>query len=813
MSPKSAPTPTKPVKARRPLPAWAWGVIPVLSLAFLATLTELRVKRVLEVSGHAGWSSADRPGSAGSWRPGLIVPGNLNASFEWLDQARLMLTTGELRIRHVDYENAPFGHDVRSPSPYRWWLGGLAWVLHAVSGAPLGASLETASLYADPLLALVLIVSVAAFAWRRWGPAAANAACVASALLFPFCVAFLPGAPDDQGLVLLGVIWSLLLLVAGVAAGPGARRWFVASGVVAGLGLWIGVSFEAPIVVGMALGGVATAWIARRARDPSFARLPWRLWAAAGACTSLVAYLVEYFPSHLGSWDLHAVHPLYGIAWLGLGELLTVATALVSGVPAARGPNRWVSTFLGIAGLASIPAALLLTHTSGFLSSDLQLLRLDRMPGGASSSHLLSWIIREGWSASVLGALLPLAMIVPAVLLLVRASTGAAQRAALALVLGPLLVAVGFACVRLAWWNAVDGALVVLCLLVAASLAGQGMPRFLLPAFAVAGGALLATGISEALPHVGSGDAMDEPEVVGLIERDLARWLALRAPPEGAVILAPPNLSTALYYYGGLKGLGTLDWENQDGIQAAVRMVSATTPDEALDLFTRRGVNAVVIPSWDGQLDAFARLGLGKLEGSFINGLHQWALPPWLRPVPYPLPVIGGFEGQSVVIMEVTDEQDNALLLSRIAAYLVETDSLELAGSAADSLRRFQSDLGALVARAEVLVARQQTEEFGRTVEAIIPRLSGPAERALPWDRKVSLSVVLAQGHHVDRARAELAKCLDEVTDEKLRSLSAGSLYHLNVLTRALRLEIADPKLRQLSLDLLPPDLERKLAQ
>ena len=93
-----------------------------------------------------------------------------------------------------------------------------------------------------------------------------------------------------------------------------------------------------------------------------------------------------------------------------------------------------------------------------------------------------------------------------------------------------------------------------------------------------------------------------------------------------------------LYYYGGLRCLATLDLENQEGIQAAVRMVSATSFDEALDLFGRRNVTWVVIPSWDTQLDTFAQLGLGQIERSFINSLHHWSLPPWLRPVAYPLP-------------------------------------------------------------------------------------------------------------------------------------------------------------------------------
>ena len=47
-------------------------------------------------------------------------------------------------------------------------------------------------------------------------------------------------------------------------------------------------------------------------------------WALAGAGTSLAASLVEYWPHHLGDLHLETVHPLYGLAWLGLGELLAL---------------------------------------------------------------------------------------------------------------------------------------------------------------------------------------------------------------------------------------------------------------------------------------------------------------------------------------------------------------------------------------------------------------------------------------------------------------------------------------------------------
>jgi len=806
--------PMTPASAVRRIPGWALALVLVLALCLVAVEAALRIERVRTVSGHAGWSAAETGGDAASWRPQLIVPGNLNSSFKWLGQTRLMLSTGELRVRHIDYENAPFGHDVRSPSPYRWWLGCLAWACHVLTGQPLGPALETAALVSDPLLNLLLVASVTVFAARRLGFAAAAVVAAASAALFPLAVAFLPGAPDDQGLGLLAGLWSLLPLVAGMRAGARQRRWFLTAGIAAGLGLWVGVSSEVPVIAGIALGAVCAAWACRGEAAP-LNPVEWRAWAVGGALTSLAAYILEYFPAHLGSWDLRAVHPIYGLAWLGLGELLVWATRAIQGVRPASKLRAPLTAVFAVIALASLPLAMRLNHSAAFLAPDITMLRLNRLPNGAASKDLMSWIIHEGWSPTVLATLLPLIMVGPALWLILRKGTGGGARASLAVLLGPLLVAVGFAGLRLTWWNGVDVVLLAMAGVLTAVLEEEGIHRIFRPAWFALAALVVAPGLFQSWPHSESRDsnALNELEVVGLIERDFGRWLALHSPSGGAIVLAPANATAALHYYGGVRGLGTQDLENQEGIQATVRIVSASTQDEALDMVGNRGVNFIVIPSWDNQLDAFARLGLGKLEGSFIHSLHRWVLPPWLRPVPYQLPVIQGFEGQSIVVLQFTEDQDDALLLSRIASYMVEMDNLGVAASAGEALRRFQADLDALVGRAEVLVANGQTDEFAHTVETIIARLGTPGERSLPLDRRVSLAVVLAQAHHLDLARMELGKCISGISDENLRSLSMGSLYHLQVLTRALKMEIADPKLRQLALDLLPPDIESKLVR
>jgi hypothetical protein len=306
--------------------------------------------------------------------------------------------------------------------------------------------------------------------------------------------------------------------------------------------------------------------------------------------------------------------------------------------------------------------------------------------------------------------------------------------------------------------------------------------------------------------------ALDEPEFLGLIERDLARWLAIHAELRDAVILAPHATTTTLYYYGGLRGMVTLGWENRSGLEAAIRIVSALGPEEAKELIDRRKITHIVIPSWDPYLDVYAQMGMGQLEGTVLKTWHDWNLPNWLRPLPYQVPTISGFDGQSVAILEVVEDQDSAAALSRIAEYLVEMGQLQLAAKASQALRRYPGDLGALVARVQTEIAGGDPAGSAGTFEILLRRLTAGADRVMPWDRRVSLAVVLAQEKRADLAREQVRRCFTEIDEAKLRSLTTGSLYRLQVLGKAYGLGISDQHLHQLALDLLPPEVRTRLT-
>jgi hypothetical protein len=827
--PNSAAPATTSVSFRSRLSSVAWLAFPLLAIGFLAWSALVRVRRVDYVTGIAGWSVAE-PASVGGlpgWQARLIVPEPNNASYEWLDQTRRMLARQDWRVRHVDYENAPFGVDLREPSPYRWWLGLLTSLDGGISGRQPGASLERAALVSDPLLHLLLVVGATLFVAWQFGAFPAALLSIALVALFPFAGEFIAGVPDDRGLTQACALGSLLPLLAGIraaysAGGEGrrrAQRWFFFAGIAGGAGLWVNVASQVPILLGIALGAWGAAWVARGRPegDATAAQGPtlWRAWAFGGGAMCLAAYLAEYFPGHLESWQLRVNHPLYGLAWLGLGEILALSTAWIQRTRDRRRLHAILAASLAGCAVAALPLALRLTHSLGFLEADIPLLRLTRLPTGVSAPNFFAWISRDGPSWIACAAVLPLIWVGPAIALVVRRATGPADRALLAVSLGPVAIAVGFALRHLSWWNGLDGALLALLVTVTVAMRGAKRPRFAPWIWGAIVGLVLAPGVIQLMPPLDAGapNALNDSEVVGLIERDLARWLGTHAASEKPVFLTPPNETAVLNYFAGLQGLATLGWENRDGIGAAIRIVSASTPEEALELIGRREITHIVIPSWDSYLLVYARMGLGQVQGTFLNQLHQWDLPLWLRPVPYPLPSITGFEGQSVTIFEVVDEQDDATAASRLAEYFVEMDHLDFAAAQAEKLHRFPANLSALVARAQVENAKGDTDAFGKTVALLVPRLSGAAERALPWDRRVALAIVLAQAKHFDPARGEVRQCLAEIDEEKLRSLPSLSLYRFQVLGKVLGMGITDPKLHEMALNLLPPSFRSRLEQ
>ena len=252
-----------------PLPSTRQTLFMVLTAVILATsflfwVERGRLERVEYVSGLGATEAVPDPASPTGWTGGrrwLIASEHNNDSYQWIMEAQQMLVSGDWRLRRVDYDNAGAARAVNAASPYRWWLILVARIHHAFTGYPLPLSVERAALYADPLLLALLLLTGTGFAVRCLGPWPALVFIGGGALLYPFSAVYSPGAPDHLGLSLALAFASVLLPSVGMLPdSSAARRWMLAAGVAGGLGLWVNLFVQLPVLLGLSLGGALAAW-------------------------------------------------------------------------------------------------------------------------------------------------------------------------------------------------------------------------------------------------------------------------------------------------------------------------------------------------------------------------------------------------------------------------------------------------------------------------------------------------------------------------------------------------------------------------
>lgn len=808
----------------------AWFVVPLLAGSFVFWVAHERAKHVSDVTNFAEWSvdplvadAASPTGLVHGWRR-LINPEHNSVSYQGIIQTQQMLARGEGRMRTADYDNAPFGRPLHQSSLYRGWLAGVSGLDHLFSGRPLALAVEHGVLWADPGLHALLVLSASWFVARWIGRRSGVLVAVGGVGFFPLAGNFTAGSPSAEAMSLLCAAWSVLPVAVGVWKSCGAgetesvsprrmRVWFGLAGVAGGAGLWVNVDYQWQVLAALAAGGLAAAWLRRRDDDATDVPLPWQWWGLCGCLTSVLAYAWEYFPGHM-AWRFEANHPTLALAWWGVGGVLAWNARW-----AASGRRPWKSRVevvtVGLSLTVAIGAvgAMIATGERGWLPDHPASGRLANDAAGIAAASFGDWVGRDGFGARAWATVLPLSLVLTAASILVW---GKERRrlAAVAVAGAPLLVTVAMALQHLRAWSWVDLMTLVLVAVVAqgGSENAPSRGRSVLTALVVG---VAGFGIAQVWPTVrrAGANTFSEGEVQAIVERDLAHWLAQRAGHTRAVVFAPPQLTSALYFHGGLRGIGTLDPENADGFSAALRIASATTDEEAETLLRQRDVAYIVMPSWDDflahyvQLGLRAELGSAQFEKSFVAGLDRWEVPRWLRPVPYRLPKAGGFAGKTAAVFEVVDEQDAPTATARLAAYFVETEQVERAAGLRAELQRYPGDLGALVALAEIANAAGDAAGFQQSTNALLPLVAARADRRLAWDRRVALAVVLTQAKRVDLASEQVRRCVAQMDEKKLRLLTTGSLVRFYALCQMAGAEIADERLRKLGLKLLPPDL------
>src|SRR5262249_37078297 len=126
-----------------------------------------------------------------------------------------------------------------------------------------------------------------------------------------------------------------------------------------------------------------------------------------------------------------------------------------------------------------------------------------------------------------------------------------------------------------------------------------------------------------------------------------------------------PDGSTGIGYYGRIKTVGTLYWENTEGLKAAAAIFCAERDEEARALMRARGVTHVAMISKSHYLDHFFRLlrpdaKPQDIEKTFGHRLLvQHVIPRWLHALPYRIPPNLATPDMSVLLLQVGPEQND----------------------------------------------------------------------------------------------------------------------------------------------------------
>ena len=383
-------------------PAWKylWAAGMALALAFLLVdsyTRERSIQNTAEISTRDAMTplvdSRSPTGYAGNQHV-QIMPALGTDGYHWIMQTEQMLNIpagpdAGWRVRHVDYDGLPGGRDVHWSSSLRWLLAGLAWTDHVLRGEPMALALEHTAPWANTFVLALMIIFVPWVTWRRLGPVAAGLLALCFVTVYPYYEFSFVGYFDHHGLAASSDLLMVLFLIAGGAGwlkgekvsperlAPGermvwewlperrqAKRWFIASGVVGGVGLWVSAASVVPPMFGIAAAAImGTGWLGRSNGQRAIYRAEpslWRIWGITGAATSLFFYLLEYYPSHF-SWRLEVNHPLYALAMLAAGDLLCRVCRLLHGTV----PARWGLVMVGgwlmvdVLALALVPLAIL----------------------------------------------------------------------------------------------------------------------------------------------------------------------------------------------------------------------------------------------------------------------------------------------------------------------------------------------------------------------------------------------------------------------------------------------------------------------
>jgi hypothetical protein len=153
--------------------------------------------------------------------------------------------------------------------------------------------------------------------------------------------------------------------------------------------------------------------------------------------------------------------------------------------------------------------------------------------------------------------------------------------------------------------------------------------------------------------------SVDPQDAALPLARDVAAAIRASQPQGDITVLASPDASTQIGYYGRFRTLGTLYWENGDGLKAAAAMSCARDDAEAERLLRERGVTHVALVSKNNFIREYCRLLRPEATDAEVDRSFGWRLlrgespPGWLEVVTYEVPPDLRVLGTSVLLFKV----------------------------------------------------------------------------------------------------------------------------------------------------------------
>jgi tetratricopeptide (TPR) repeat protein len=587
-----------------------------------------------------------------------ICPTMYADALMWVRHSLRIADGDGLRIRYTYADNAPIGREIHWNSGFAWLVLGEGWLRHVITGEPLPTAVEQWMAWFNVPLLLAFIALVSTWVTRRAGLAAGAFIALAMVGNDDFYGGFGPNYVDHHGILavaVLGLVMGAVFMGAGFWRSSGAtsqllpssvdtaRRAAIASAIFGGAGMWVSAATLIPAIAIVGISGlVATVLHGRSALKSGVHAAPeiWRLWGRTGGLVCFGFYLLEYAPNHLG-FRLEVNHPAYAVGWWAGSEVIA---QFAEWWFAARGQFRpnWKRLGLAALGLAVAPTIIAIGGEKVFVVFDPFITRLSRhVAEGISlitACKLFGTSRFDGQFAWTGVAMLA------GLVAWIRTRTP--DRILLAFGFVAVTAFTAMAVSQLRWGPSAAGPQMVLIVLTIACLVGPRAARWRWVAIGAAIAVLclpLAVIRYQRVASATANRAVDKTDTMQPIYRDIAAALRASQPDGRIVLLASPNASVAIGYYGLFQTIGTLYWENLDGTKAAAQMFSAQTEQEARRLIRKRGVTHVAFISEDNFIAEYFDLLHPNatdvsLPRSFgYRGLVDQSFPMWLEQIPYEL--------------------------------------------------------------------------------------------------------------------------------------------------------------------------------